>query len=344
MNAWFKPLFTLAVTHEYHGGVCPDFEFLLPASAQALARNGRLLIRDRGHVLYCVYEADNSGAALRPLDGAGLRSGLRIGLRLRNPHFSNFTDWPLGPVTALYRNGATVNQLDGPLGVRLVGSTLVHSISKGPRPVTLELVDSTDSVLQTDQVSSHGVEQFSYLPGRLREGGALDVGYYRVKETYPATSGEAHYYVEPELLRAGVFGVVDIRLDAGFYGAPPAFAIAFAARRQKLNYYVVARKYGSTDFAKLAVSDQGFGEDQRAEVKFTRVAAGDFSAADLGPGLIGSADARVTLFRSDTAPARQARARSKIQLKSNSDVLIPHLPAPTADQAQADLIIHVAKP
>jgi hypothetical protein len=340
MSAWFKTLFSLSLTHEYHGGACPDFDYLLPEPALQLARNARLLLKNRANRLYCVCEADAGGAPVKPPSG----ETLSIGLSLRNPHFSHFTEWELGDATALYRNRAAPAQLDAPVGVRLAGSLIRHEISKNSRPVTLSLVDGAGATLQTDEVSSLGVGHVSYQTGRLRDGGALTRGHYAVQETYAAATGVAHYYVEPEFLAAGVFGIVDIRLDAGFHAAAPEFTIAFTARKQKLRYYVVASRYVDADFAKLAISDQGFGEDKRAEVEFTRIAAGDFAADDLKPALMGGNGDKVTLFRSKAAHARQARARSKIQLKSNNDVLIQNLPAPPEGQALADLIIHVAKP
>jgi hypothetical protein len=340
MSAWFKTLFTLSVAHEYYGGQCTDFDYLLSADTRRLARNGRLLLKGNQGTLYCVYEADGSGSPLLPLAG----ETLRIGLRLTNPHFTNFTEWSLPEGAALYRNLATPGQFDSPLPVRLAGSVIAHQIGRRARPVTLSLVDAAGVTLQTDQIGSGAVDRHSYRAEMLAGGGAMASGYCAVRETYAAATGEAHYYVEPELLAAGVFGIAEIRLDSTFYAAAPAFEIAFSAKKQKIRYYVVASKYPDAEFAKLAVSDEGFGEDQRAEVKFTRVAAANFTADELDPGLVAATGDKVTLFRSDTAQARQASARSRIQLQSNSDVLIHHLPAPLQDQPLADLIIHVAKP
>ena len=340
MSLWFKPLFSLSVTHEYYGGACPDFEFLFPDATRRLIRNGRLLIKQVGHTLHCVFEANEQGDAIKPLAG----ETLRLGLKLRNPHFSNFTKWALDGLAPLYRNRAAPAQLDGPLGVQLAGSVIVHTITKGSRPVTLTLKDAANAVLQTDPVDSRDVKQYSFVDGLLKDGRALLPGAYTVSEAYPATTGEVPYYVDSELMSAGVFGVVELELHSGFHATPPAFEIAFEARAEKLKYYVVATRYGDTDFAKLDVSDQGFGEEQRPEVKFTRVTSNNFASDDLSPALVGTGNDKVALFRSNTAQPRLAKARSKIQLKRNNEVLIQHLPAPTEHQAQADLIIHVAKP
>lgn len=340
MSAWFKKLFTLSISHEYYGSTCEDFDLMVPEETRRLLLNGRLLVKHIGGVAYCVYEAGSGGAALAPLAGVSLR----FGLRLRNPHFSNFTESDLNGQVALYRNRAVPGQLDAMLGTELTGTVIPHQISKATRPVTLKLMNDAGNTLQTDQISSSSEISFSYQTGLLKSGHALSAGLYVVREEYPASSEEIHYYVEPELHLGGIYGIFEITLDNSFYQSAPEFEIAFQTRKQELKYYVVARKYSDADFAKLSVSDQGFSEDKRSEVKFTRVASGSFSVDDLSPDLISSNGDKVTLFKSNTAQARQDKARKKIQLSSNSDVLIPHLPAPSKNQARADLIIHVAKP
>ncbi len=340
MRAWYKTLFSFSVTHEYYAGRCRDFDILIPPQIRQLCRNGRILLKNTDGVLYGVYEADSAGKALQSL--AGVR--LRFGLKLNKPHFSNFTELTLGGKTAFYRNHAATGQLDAAMGVELAGSMISHEISKISRPVTLKLVDQEGTVIQTDSVTSTHTREVKYENGLLKSGGALTPGYYRVQEAYSNGNAEFPYYVEPGLYRSGVFGLVEIKLDDGFQGAAPEFEIAFRAREQMLKYYVVAREYSNTEFAKLNISDTGFGEDQRPEVTFTRLTASNFTSDDLKPELIRGDDTQVVLFKSDSAQARRQKARKKIQLNSNSDVLIPHLPAPSEEHSRADLIIHVAKP
>ncbi len=128
MKTRFEKLFTLAVTHAYHGGICEDFSFVLPAEADRLVRRGRLLSRVRGGVLYVLFEADDAGQPRVPLWG----ETLRVGLRLDNPFFLNFTDpaLPRSPRVWLYRNGAAPAALDPPEVRVLVGS--VPEGSPGP--------------------------------------------------------------------------------------------------------------------------------------------------------------------------------------------------------------------
>lgn len=148
---------------------------------------------------------------------------------------------------------------------------------------------------------------------------------------------------EAELLREGLFCLVEIRVAAGFYAAPPAFEIAFDARAETLKYYVVARDYTQAEFNQLAVTDAGFAADSRPQIRFDRIAASAFTSAELPASLLAAAGERLTLFRSQQPVARQDKARKRIQLARNNDVIIAQLPQPGAAAATADLVVHLSK-
>lgn len=269
MRIQYKTLFTLAVTHAWYGGICRDLGFVLTGDAERLQRGARLILKELDGRLHVLFEADEGGA---PVVSAAGRS-LRIGLKLLNPLFSNFSVLPVDPSAgaAFYTNAADPARLDA------------------PRAVVLQDLD-------------------------------------------------------PELAREGIFGVVDIRLDAGFSTNPPAFEIAFTAREETLRYYLVVKRYSTAEISQLTVSDAGFTEEGRAEIRFTRVPAEDIAPAEIQPSLLGNAEATVVLFRSQAPVARQSRGRRKIQLSRNGEVLIEHLPQPGAERATADLIVHLSKP
>jgi hypothetical protein len=148
---------------------------------------------------------------------------------------------------------------------------------------------------------------------------------------------------DAELLREGLFCLVEITVDAGFYAAPPAFEIAFQARAETLKYYVVTRNYTAGEFNQLDVSDAGFAVDGRPQIRFDRIPPSSFTSADIPAAQLGGSDARVILFRSQQPVARQDKARKRIQLARNSDVLIAQLPQPGAAAATADLVVHLSK-
>jgi len=148
---------------------------------------------------------------------------------------------------------------------------------------------------------------------------------------------------DAELLREGFFCLVEIRIAAGFYVTPPEFEIGFDAREDTLKYFVVARNYSAGEFNQLEVTDAGFSADGRPKIDFVRVAASAFTAADLPAEVLGGADVRVALFRSQQSVARQDKARKRIQLARNNDVIIPQLPQPGAAAATANLVVHLSK-
>lgn len=148
---------------------------------------------------------------------------------------------------------------------------------------------------------------------------------------------------DAELLAAGLFGVVEIEVGAGFYDTPPEFELAFEAREETLKYYVVARNFAPAEFDELEVSDAGFATDARPQIQFDRVAAAAFGAEDLPAALLGDTDARVALFRSQAPVARRAKARRRIQLARNHEVIVSQLPQPGAAASTADLVIHLSK-
>ena len=152
------------------------------------------------------------------------------------------------------------------------------------------------------------------------------------------------WYFHPELAAAGVFGIAELLVGGGFYGAPAALTVAFDARADTLKYYVVGAKYTDADVTALTVKDAGFTEEQRPEVKFSKVQPGAFSASDIPAALLGGGDAKVVLFRSQAPVPRRDGGRRKLQLQKSNDVLIANLPQPGADRASADLIIHLSKP
>jgi hypothetical protein len=148
---------------------------------------------------------------------------------------------------------------------------------------------------------------------------------------------------DAEFLRAGLFGLVEIQLDAAFHAAPPAFEVAFAAREETLKYYVVARNYAPAQFNQLDVTDAGFATDARPKIDFERVRASDFTADDLPAAALADAGAQVALFRSQAPVARREKARKRIQLARNTELIIAQLPQPGAAAPAANLVVHLSK-
>jgi hypothetical protein len=333
----FRTLFTLGVSHDYYREGCKDFEFLFPNDAGRLLANTKVLAREREGKLFALFEANEGGPAL--LSAAG--KTLRIGLKLNNPFFSNFTKLDFDPnlVVPLYKNSVNPASLNGPEKVLLVGGLFSHSISDNARPVTVKLRDQNGSIIQTDTITSDVNRNTVSYDVTL-----LDPGLYSVEEIYPTANGFIFYYSDPQFVRAGVFGLVEIKISKAFYNASPDLKIEFQAKKETLKYYVIAKSYTNTEFNSLSITDAGFNDDGRPQVNFTKVLPASFTANDISPDLLMPTGSKLALFKSQAVVVRSEKARRKIQLKKNNNVLIENLPQPGIEKVNSDLIIQLTKP
>ncbi|HYW07438.1 MAG TPA: hypothetical protein VE913_10800 [Longimicrobium sp.] len=335
MNLRFLPLFTLRVAHSYYTGVCRDVAVVVPGETARLLRNGRLLAREVEGVLHVMYEAGDGDDPLVPFGGITLR----LGLQLLNPHFGNFTELPPGfpALRPRFTNAADPRALAAGEGVTFVGETFSYALGEADRPAMVTLRDAAGTALRIDTVTAEdGRAEVSF------DVRGVAAGLLEVEAEYPGpVMRTAALYLDAELRQRGAKAVVEITLDEDFVGDPPAFTVSFAARAEVLSYYLVVDGYSAIDLASLSVSDQGFTDDARAEVTFTRIeppGPGDLPAALLAPG--GEA---VVVFRSQAPLARREQGRRRIQLSKNGDVLMANLPQPGTERAGADLILHLSK-
>jgi len=338
----FRTLFTVKIFHPYYSEVCKDFDFIVPTDNAQLLKNGKLLAKVVEGKLYVLYESDETGQASVPLIG----KTLRIGLKLLNPLFSNFTvlDFDFDTLRPLYSNSTTPPILDAAKAITLVGKMFSHNLKIKTRPVTLILKNFKGEVLQTDTITENNDRQ-SIAYDLIEK----DSGLYSVEESNAGNKETTNFYSDLELLRQGIFGLIELAIAESFYTTPlntppPEFVIKFAAKQETLKYYVVAKNYSETDLNQLNISDAG--EEGRSQIiSFTKVLPAAFSSKDIPPTLLGNGEAQIVLFKSpEKAVARQEKARQKIQLKKNGDVLIPHLPQPSASKGNADLIVQLSKP
>lgn len=333
----FRRLFTVSISHTYYRQGCQDFSFIIPADRAQLLKNGKLIAKVVDGKLYVLFAADETGKPLVQLAG----KTLRIGLKLLNPFFSNFTDldFNFNSSRPLYRNSTNPPVLEAAKTIALTGKVFSHALKIKARPVTLLLKDTNGQVLQTDTITTENDRQtISY---DLKQQAA---GLYSVEESNAGNTEIANYYFDLEFQQPGIFGVIEIAIDSDFYNTPPEFAIAFAAKQETLKYYIVAKNYSEQDLNQLTVLDAG--ESGRSEIiNFTKVLPAAFTSDDIPPTLLGNGEAKIALFKSpEKAVARQEKARQKIQLHKNGKVLISHLPQPSADKSNADSIVQLVKP
>jgi hypothetical protein len=315
-----------------------DARLVIPQLTERTLAGGKLLARQKNGVLHVLFETDAAGTPYVKLDAVRLR----FGLQLRNPYFSNFT--PLAadfPARKLYfNNQADPVQLVADEPFVLLPPVFAHEPSSSTRPVTVSLRNAAGAVVASGTLAAGDARPALSFDLRQVESGPLELS-----EEFPGSTKTVLCYLDPENRPLDLAGIVEIDIAQSFYTTPPDFVIAFAARQEVLRYYVVARNYSQQFFNQLEVRDEGFAEETRPQIQFERVASASFSAAELPVSLLGSGpDQRVVLFRSTTPVARSERARRKIQLIRQNEVIIPNLPQPSASMAKAEFVIHVSKP
>ena len=335
----FRLLFTVSISHNYYSQGCKDFSFIIPADCTQLLKNGKLIAKIHEGKLHVLFAADETGQPLVLLTG----KMLRIGLKLLNPFFSNFTDlgFDFNLSRPLYRNSTTPDALDAAKAITFVGNLFSYALKQTTRPITVNLKDRNGQVLQTDMIENDR-STVSYDFQRTNR----SVGLYLIEESGSGNI-ETNYYFDPELQQQDIFGAIEITIADIFYSTPPEFAIVFAAKQETLKYYIIAQRYTDPDVTQLSVLDAGFAGDGRSQINFTKILPNAFTKDDIFPSLLGNGDTKIALFKSQTAVTRQEKARKNIQLQKQKnggvEELIKHLPQPGADKANADLIVQLVK-
>ena len=333
MRIAFQPLATVLPQHPYYAEGCRDIEFI-PSSATAdLLRAGRSIARMRDGALHLLYEVDDTpNTPVSSLTG----STLYFGLRLANPYFVNFTTPVLAAaqLTPLYANTALPNALDAALGMTLTAGMHAHTAVTAARPLDIILRTADNHILESHTLQA-GENTGSF---DLRN---LPAGRYFIDEEQSNVLVQRHaLFVDSDLRDYGVWGVLALTVDAGFYASAPKLDLTFSPRQETLRYYVVATNFPEAEFDQLNINDLG---DINPKIVFNKQLA-PFPPDYIAPSLLGDSNARIAVFESQTQVARSERGRRKLKLSRNNTVLIEHLPLPGPEKVKADLIVHLSKP
>lgn len=335
MSVQFKALFTVKLLHEYYVDVFKDLILVVPKETGIVLKNGKIIVKELDGVYHFFCEFQENNIPLVELSN----QSLKFALKLSNPNFYNFTDISQDKAVPLYNNSSLTSALDLAANVVPTGQFLTHVISHEDRPVTLSLESIKGNVISTETVTVEHTRNHCSFEFKNAVSGA-----YRVKETYLAKNEIINYYYHQETFVQPTFSLIEIKIDSSFYTSPPEFTIQFNAKKEKLNYYVIADKYSPTDFSNLQITDTGFVKDSRSEVTFERVEVNNFGSEEFKANLLGEPNSKVTLFRSLNKVNRQHKSRKNIQLSLNGQMLISNLPAPGQEKTQANFIIHLANP
>lgn len=335
MISYFFSLFSIQVYHPYYDGICRDFDFVVPPETMQLLNRGRIIVKEADNRLHCLYEwAEDEAMDIAPL--STLTSGIvRVGLKLNNPYFLNFTDVEPDFLTALHiYRAAAPSTLADPVKATPVSPMFSHELDE-TRPLTVTLSDPSGAVVHTEVITDPDRKTVSY-DLRNRPGGM-----YTVQESLPGRQ-PVRYYLDETFRQQGVNLVVEIPVNGIFY-VPSSYQIAFQVKNERLRYYVATRFYSLDDINLLEATDVGYGDDTRPQVVFEKVPEGELTEMEpvyAQSHLPGDA---VVLFRSTGEVPRQARPRKGLQLSSDGEVLITNLPHPGPDNAGSHIITRIVK-
>jgi len=333
MKILFRPLLDLQVKHGYYpDGHCPELEFIVPSQQPAL-KCGRLLTRVHNGRLVVLYEADADGHAIYNVAG----ESLLFGLTATAPGFTNFTAAPVPDgYLPLYANRTTPDSFAAPLFARILSTFPRVMPDSAERPVTLHWQKGAQLLAERTLAVGENEAQFD---SRSWPHGCLTL-----TETANGFDFVSHWLHQPELAaRPGLWGILLVTIDNGFYTAPPSLSVVLATRQERLRYYVVARKYGAAEFNHLNVNDAGAAEQNRLPLAFERIDKDDLPDDDFPDGPPVGEDEQVVLFQTTGSVDRRAGGYRKLQLRRNTEVLVQHLPQAGTDRAQARFVVHLAK-
>lgn len=338
MRIHFRPLWTVTVEHEFFDGECDALEFSVPASTARTLGAMRAIARVRNGQLLVLLEIGEDGQPIASAESLVGRT-LHFGLKPHSPSFDTFTAGPGLPrgQRPWWSNAVAPNAIGAPRGVALSGERL--------------RVEPVDPARPTDvRVLTPGNEERAAFRLRLgAEGQTLPElwpdGEWHIEETAAGSTSTHIVLVDAELAASGAWGVLSLTVAAAHLPAGQEFRIAFAPRADTLRYYVVAERFTAAGFAQLEVLDGGFAADGRPQISFDKLLPAAFGPKHLQPALLDAGgDARIALFESRTSIARRARGPTRLELQSNGDVLVGHLPAPGADRPDAQFVVHLSKP
>lgn len=338
MNSRYLSLFTLRVSHQYYGGddvACPDFDFVLSQHSQRALSGARLLASQGNGQLHLLFEADDDDLPVQ--DIAGME--LVIGLRLRNPNFEHFTETLPAPLP-LYANASTPKTLDAPHACDLVAHRFEPVAALEQRPLTLCIYRGRGNTLMWTGEVKDG-ENMPVIDMRFWEPGC-----YFVTQQAGVETKTRSLVLAPDLAETGMWGAVKVVVASDFWNTPahpepPDFRIEFTARKETLDYYLVAPKNWNGAFTDLSISDAV----DNSLLTFDTLVQNEASNDGIAPSLLGVPHiSQAILFRSSLPVTRSAASSLQIQLKRNGNMLVKSLPLPGADMPLARFVVHLSKP
>lgn len=335
MNTGFHTLWTIAVSHAFHGGVCDALAFVVPPATQEALKAMRAMAREIDGRLHVLIEQDTDGQAL--IDSTGRT--LVFGLMPRSSSFVQYTgDMGLAKgQQALFANSVSIDTVDAqPTGVRITSSRITITPLRDERPLTLRVI-TANGLPKAHTTLAPTDASWQWDAGMLQ--GEVQI----TEEAQPGVVlAQQRLFIAPGL--TDCWGVLSLTVSSDHMVHGHDFTLALPAREDVLRYYVLVKPANQADFDSIQIQDQGAATDSRSPLTFTRHVP-PFGQGRLSPDLLDPGHTRqLVLFEASAPIARQARGPHGIALQRQGEVLIGDLPQPGADRSDAQFVVHLSKP
>lgn len=335
MNTGFRTLWTITVSHAFHGGACDALAFVVPPATQEALKAMRAMAREIDGRLHVLIEEDADGHAL--IDSTGRT--LVFGLAPRSATFVQYTaDMGLAKgQQALFANAASVDAIDAlPTGVRIAASRITITPLRDERPLTLRVI-TADGLPKAHTTLAPTDANWQWDAGALQ-------GEVRVTEEAQlgVVLAQQRLLIAPGL--NDCWGALSLTVAADHVLHGHDFTLTLPAREDVLRYYVLVKPANQADFDSIQIQDQGAATDSRNPVTFTRHTP-PFAKGYLTPALLDPGHTRqLVLFEANAPIARRARGPHGIALQRQGEIQIGDLPQPGADRSDAQFVVHLSKP
>ena len=340
MNAVYKEVFRVSLKHPYYrSGFCEDFDFLPTTECLKTMSRFGLLFRKNNHGISVVasVSVDNSGEPVKPFKPFIVFDEvikLEFAMVLKNYRFLNITksetlkNSDFKNLVYHYSNSPGATELSS-LTIRTSPSWFTYKFSSAVRSiVNIELLDENKNILSGKEIteSDFGKRNFSYTVNLS----GYNSGIYALR--VPVENIEETFYVNDELFKKAIYGIISLRSEPGnlFDPANPAdYEISFEVLEKQWKYYVISK----TAFDSLKLVDSA----DSPKYHFLEVTPSPVKDSRYFKSVIGPAGAN----EDDKEWPFSEDAVAGIQLIDGDRVLVENASVPNMNNPKAEIYIYV---
>jgi hypothetical protein len=349
MKDQFKSLFRIDCRHTFYtDGRCADFSLQPTAETAQLLRSRRSVFRWGGDAGAVIYQLNEAGSA--PILSFQTGDALVFVISTRSSELfqiTTATELPASGTIKLYSNHSrTVSS--GYLSlqsadVKLSAAVLTHKVISNTAGVAAIYNRAGTEITST--VFAAG-SQNKELQFDLQ---LLSPGIYVVAETSGMVTTNTTYYVDSELARQQIFGILYIENNSAYpydYSGNDAYKLSFTATSRTWNYYMVMPS--TATFSEYEIEDKSGGTNRYSDsvagpITFNRITS--IPGSDTIAPMLQSSGKTVVLFQSQQPVSFAQKARGKLQFTHKALLgdksIVAELPNPDIRKTGTNMFIYI---